>query len=914
MMRRMNRAGAQMWPIALGVAALCGAADVRGARAADFVVRSLADTDGASCEADCTLRQALRSANDLPGADVISFAVSGTIRLTRDLPYLDTEMTIRNTQSTRVIVSGDVNGNGRPDEGDVRVFGLTDRGRVVMDNLIVSGGFASANGNIGGGINNDGVLLLTNSTLAGNKSAYGGGIYSIGALTVRDCNFTCNTSITGGGISISPTGSATIENSRFSANSSDFGGGIFNEGTLMLRDSVLKGNTAFDGGGIFSQNTATISNCELSGNTASRTGGGINYSDFNRRVSGLIQIDNTRIVNNTANEGGGIRNAGVMKLDDSLLQGNKSRFEGGGIRNLNALTITRSTLRENVAATDGGGIAASDNSVEVNGTASRIGGKLIVVDSALLNNSASQSGGAIAGANSLQSGGFMQLRNSTFSGNSAVSGGGIALLSGRAAMESCTVTANRAPANRGSGIGVDGAQSEFSLSNSIVADNLRPGGTDIDIVFGDPALRNPFNSGGYNLIGSGNATANFQQSGDLVGISDAKLGPLADNGGPTLTHTLKLGSPALNGGNPAAPASADRFDQRGAEFLRVRAGRLDIGALELQLDEVPTTSVAAIDDHYNLVLGTSEQAQQAGVTLQSNGIFLIAAPGLLANDFELMAGTAKARLAKAPQNGRIQVRADGSFFYLPNSGFVGSDQFAYQLSNGLDRATATVRLKISDARAPELRFDTPRNGATLKAVTKIAGRVRDKQSGVNSVTLLWKRFDDKFWNGSVWTTNAVQLPTTVQGINWIYEGALPVPGTDFVRNLFDGSYELTATATDNSGNMTQITNRVLVKNQSAPVASPVKISSAIVSAAEDAIVITFTGNLDETSASDLNNYRATLNGVPFSIDSVRIINAVLVRITIPNVEVGDKIRLDIANLRDATDKTVAGGTLQLVAR
>ena len=50
--------------------------------------------------------------------------------------------------------------------------------------------------------------------------------------------------------------------------------------------------------------------------------------------------------------------------------------------------------------------------------------------------------------------------------------------------------------------------------------------------------RNTFQSNGYNLIGTGNATGEFVEPGDQTGVTDPMLGPLADNGGPTMTHAL----------------------------------------------------------------------------------------------------------------------------------------------------------------------------------------------------------------------------------------------------------------------------------------------------------------------------------------------------------------------------------------
>ncbi len=55
------------------------------------------------------------------------------------------------------------------------------------------------------------------------------------------------------------------------------------------------------------------------------------------------------------------------------------------------------------------------------------------------------------------------------------------------------------------------------------------------------------------------------------------LGALADNGGPTLTHALLPGSPALDAGNDAACSATD---QRGVS--RPQGAHCDIGAYEAQ--------------------------------------------------------------------------------------------------------------------------------------------------------------------------------------------------------------------------------------------------------------------------------------------------------------------------------------------
>jgi hypothetical protein len=73
--------------------------------------------------------------------------------------------------------------------------------------------------------------------------------------------------------------------------------------------------------------------------------------------------------------------------------------------------------------------------------------------------------------------------------------------------------------------------------------------------------------------------------GTIFGV-DPMLGPLTDNGGPTQTHELLAGSPAIDTGPVPVPTFAgNEFDQRGNGFARVVAGTVDIGAFEVQAPE-----------------------------------------------------------------------------------------------------------------------------------------------------------------------------------------------------------------------------------------------------------------------------------------------------------------------------------------
>jgi len=169
------------------------------------------------------------------------------------------------------------------------------------------------------------------------------------------------------------------------------------------------------------------------------------------------------------------------------------------------------------------------------------------------------------------------VRNSTVSGNQAPDGGGIANEESELTVSSSTITRNTA--QNGGGV-YSGELSTVSQSNNtMIAGNTAPVA---------PDCGGPLTSQGYNLIQqSAGCTITGTTTGNKLGV-DPKLGPLANNGGPTLTHALLAGSPAIDAGNPQAPGSGDTtcppIDQR--SVARPQDGntdgqaRCDIGAVE----------------------------------------------------------------------------------------------------------------------------------------------------------------------------------------------------------------------------------------------------------------------------------------------------------------------------------------------
>ena len=149
----------------------------------------------------------------------------------------------------------------------------------------------------------------------------------------------------------------------------------------------------------------------------------------------------------------------------------------------------------------------------------------------------------------------MDLTNSTVSGNTAGFGGGIYNFYGAVSLTNSTVSGNSADF----GGGIYNSYGTVTLNNTIVANST---GGDV-VSFGGPL------TGSHNLVEDGS-----DGLGDTI-TGDPLLGPLASNGGPTPTHALLPGSPAIDAGDgTGAPAT----DQRG--IARPQLGGTDIGAFE----------------------------------------------------------------------------------------------------------------------------------------------------------------------------------------------------------------------------------------------------------------------------------------------------------------------------------------------
>ncbi|MDX2232400.1 MAG: filamentous hemagglutinin N-terminal domain-containing protein [Leptolyngbyaceae cyanobacterium bins.349] len=538
------------------------------------------------------------------GSSYYSFAAGGGI-----YSILGTVTLNNSTLSGNSAQGGTFYGSGSGDGSGGGIY--SSYGTVTLNSSTLSGnsaqgsafyGSGSGDGSGGGIYTNGGTVTLNNSTLSGNSAqtlsgsgySFGGGIFNDGSnLTIANSTITGNSARAGflggeagGGGIYTHGGTLTLNNSTIAANSAigasipiigygpASGGGIYaSGGTLTLNNSMLNSNQASSGGGIYtSGSTLSIFNSTVSSNVSlTSSGGGIDTS------GGTLNIFNSTLSSNRANtSGGGISfSGGTLTLNNSTLSGNSaqgrsSSSSGGGISTRGGtLTLNNSTLSGNSAGS-GGGIAT-------------FGGTLILNNSTLSGNSAQGRfgsgdgyGGGIYNRGSLTitvSGGVpsfypidgtLILNNSTLSSNSAsLSGSGIY---------------NSGPSLSNGGMG------NLTIWNSLIAGNQAT--TRQEVANKAIAISKGYNLFGYS--GSSGVEGLTLNATDIVPeVSlDRILAPLGNYGGPTQTHALVPGSPAINRGDPNFRTA----DQRG--FARV--GRADIGAFEFQGISLPESSPPTI--------------------------------------------------------------------------------------------------------------------------------------------------------------------------------------------------------------------------------------------------------------------------------------------------------------------------------
>lgn len=523
------------------------AAPARAEKALIFTVNTTADTHAANPAAsvcadsngNCSLRAALETAANKDGVDI--YLPSGTYNLTLGMVSLigtDALTQISLTQTgggTLPIITGVTTNNTFQIDGNL---GLS------VSNVIFS---ATRNIYVG----ELGTLSMLNVTLSGMYSPstppVGGAVIVNGKAFFTGCTFSGNTA---------------------SNNLNGLGGAIYNQqGYVEIVASTFSDNTADYGGAIYSQmaydteaNRMSIKTSSFTNNTATKMGGAIHLNGYNRQSGSghsQVQIEESRVIGNSAPDGGGIFVGSSFPVTDP-------RDQGG-------VNILLSEISDNIATSgNGGGIYIKN---------------VLNTDNEYLVN----------------------LENSTISGNEAYDqGGGIYVAQdGGSAIYgyNVTITDNAADRtgvnssiNTGNGGGYASADttSMLHLSNSILADNR-----DLSISSpGIPGIRIPDCVGklslSYSLLGLHQlvkCTLVGDTGTSIIGVNtaiDPALNALDDLGQFTRVHSPLISSPAINAGDPAGCSGI------GARLLtidqhyndRVRGGICDLGAYESRYSKV----------------------------------------------------------------------------------------------------------------------------------------------------------------------------------------------------------------------------------------------------------------------------------------------------------------------------------------
>lgn len=378
-------------------------------------------------------------------------------------------------------------------------------------------------------------LVLTNG-VAGQGSA-GGAVYTeSGVVTLLNgCQLVGNAADAGGGALSTFDGTVTVRDSRFEANSTaSFGGAIHVSG---------------------SKGSLTLSNCVVTGNNAANAGGAFYLFP----------------------DGGAL-----AQFTDCTINANSAGEHGGGLASGIELRMTGCTISSNITTVAGG----------MGGGLSHFSGDAALVNCTFSGNSATGPGGGIYVRQSFEPSFSMVLTNVTVTGNIAdadgVGGQGVLQDGGGVFVDVVSARPAGGPSTSQKLDGLDGPSTLY-LVNTLIAGNQ-------DLSSGQGAFNRPDLAGApvaniasldYNLISRTNdvpfVPQPHDQCGSLAAPIDPLLGPLLGNGGPTLTHALLAGSPAIGAGNPALTTNLPPFDQRGPGFPRISGSRADLGAFEKQL-------------------------------------------------------------------------------------------------------------------------------------------------------------------------------------------------------------------------------------------------------------------------------------------------------------------------------------------
>ncbi|MEO7062333.1 MAG: choice-of-anchor Q domain-containing protein [Dokdonella sp.] len=362
--------------------------------------------------------------------------------------------------------------------------------------------------------------------------ASAGGSLDISGVTISGGTYVSNASL-GGGCLRSVGGNLRIHDSVFRAcavvtpvgqDGNARGGAIafYGSGDVRLYGTTITSNLArtahniAEGGGLYSQGDVDMYASTITNNSVSASGSGAN----------------------TSSQGGGLWTGRSLWIEDSTLDGNTASRDAGAAFAGKGGVLLRSTVSNNFAG------AGTPGVVILGGATAESG----IYSSTISGNVAEQSSQWLSGGLYLNTA-TTTITNSTITGNRET---------------------NQVPMKFGAGIVFGRDVVVVSMSGTIAAGNYFDDGEPpfaLDDIDGPESLTI---LGDTNMIGWTHRPA----PADTLYVFSPELGPLQNNGGPTLTHMPLPNSPAIDHGN----ANGYSTDQRGR--ARVFGATADIGSVE----------------------------------------------------------------------------------------------------------------------------------------------------------------------------------------------------------------------------------------------------------------------------------------------------------------------------------------------
>jgi uncharacterized repeat protein (TIGR01451 family) len=322
-----------------------------------------------------------------------------------------------------------------------------------------------------------------------------------------------------------------------------------------------------------------------------------------------LSISNLTIANGLASSGGGILNAGTLTITNSTISNNHTTNganssgpgfnggnggDGGGVYNTGTLNVINSTISGNQPG-NGGDASGTDTS-----------------------------GNGGNGGGVYNSGGTLTSVNTTITNNKTGANG-----------DNTTTTPTPGPfGNPGTGGGLYSSGGTVILRNTIVAGNFsvfqklgppRSFANSDDDVNGTVDSLSSFN----NLIGTDAGLSGISNgsNGNKIGTVgtplSADLAPLANNGGPTLTHLPQNGSPVIDAGSNALAKDQNNIalatDQRGTGFARILNGTVEIGAVEVNYGPPGSSADVGVTKSSNPNSALPDTNVTYTITVSNNG-------------------------------------------------------------------------------------------------------------------------------------------------------------------------------------------------------------------------------------------------------------------------------------------------------